>query len=284
MQQSAPATPTPLWDLSGILNELQSRSGVDAVMGGQVNPRSDSFAITELRGMRTDSFANLQIRAGEGLGGRALITGRPAFVRSYTRARGITHLYDWAVKNENIETAAAWPVMVDNRTRMVLYMASRSSVKVTDRWLDCLGALVRRVELDIAVRAEVARRIEDLHVQQATMHRNEVDEVLSGIADVAEHLTDPALRLRLSELHRALAATQQSAVVADDNNTSAKLSPRERDVIAEIAHGLTNGQVAESLGLLPNTVKAYLKSAMRKLHVTNRVQAIIAARSAGIIP
>jgi len=54
-------------------------------------------------------------------------------------------------------------------------------------------------------------------------------------------------------------------------------------VLAEVARGCTNDEVAEALGLLPNTVKSYLKSAMRKLGATNRVQAVNLARAAGAL-
>jgi DNA-binding CsgD family transcriptional regulator len=51
------------------------------------------------------------------------------------------------------------------------------------------------------------------------------------------------------------------------------LSPRERETILMIADGLTRKECAQSLGLSPNTVADYTKSAYRKLGVSNRVQA-----------
>jgi len=54
-------------------------------------------------------------------------------------------------------------------------------------------------------------------------------------------------------------------------------------VLQEVARGLSNGDIAETLGLLPNTVRSYFKTAMRKLHADNRVQAILIARQQGLI-
>ena len=46
----------------------------------------------------------------------------------------------------------------------------------------------------------------------------------------------------------------------------------------------TNAMVAERLGLRPETVKAYLRSAMRKLGAHTRGEAVSAARRAGLLP
>jgi DNA-binding NarL/FixJ family response regulator len=50
-----------------------------------------------------------------------------------------------------------------------------------------------------------------------------------------------------------------------------QLSPREREVAGLVARGMTNAEIARSLGLSASTVKHYVESAMRKAGVTNRV-------------
>jgi DNA-binding CsgD family transcriptional regulator len=50
-----------------------------------------------------------------------------------------------------------------------------------------------------------------------------------------------------------------------------QLSLREREVAALIARGMTNAEIALSLGLSAATVKHYVETAMRKAGVTNRV-------------
>jgi len=50
-----------------------------------------------------------------------------------------------------------------------------------------------------------------------------------------------------------------------------QLSPREREVAALVARGLTNPEIALSLGLSASTVEHYVETAMRKAGVTNRV-------------
>ncbi|MGZ0238104.1 LuxR C-terminal-related transcriptional regulator, partial [Streptomyces sp. CPS1] len=62
------------------------------------------------------------------------------------------------------------------------------------------------------------------------------------------------------------------------------LAPRELDVLSWVAAGATNAAVAERLGLRPETVKGYLRSAMRKLGAHTRGEAVTAARRAGLLP
>ncbi|MEV6106582.1 AAA family ATPase [Streptomyces sp. NPDC051940] len=62
-----------------------------------------------------------------------------------------------------------------------------------------------------------------------------------------------------------------------------ELSPREREVLTLVARGLTNREVAEALFLSPRTVGRHLGSAMKKLRVTTRTAAAMAAAEAGLL-
>ncbi|MER6875782.1 helix-turn-helix transcriptional regulator, partial [Amycolatopsis sp. NPDC000673] len=59
---------------------------------------------------------------------------------------------------------------------------------------------------------------------------------------------------------------------------------RELDVLAGAAAGQTNADIAEALGLGAETVKSYLRNAMRKLDAKTRLQAVNAARRANLLP
>lgn len=54
----------------------------------------------------------------------------------------------------------------------------------------------------------------------------------------------------------------------------AGLTPRERELLAALASGLTNAQIAKHLGISLNTVKFHLKNLFEKLDVSNRAQAV----------
>jgi len=63
-----------------------------------------------------------------------------------------------------------------------------------------------------------------------------------------------------------------------------ELSDREAEVLALIARGLTNGQIAEELYLSVETVKTYVKRLYAKLDVHNRAQAAVAASNHHLMP
>jgi DNA-binding NarL/FixJ family response regulator len=62
------------------------------------------------------------------------------------------------------------------------------------------------------------------------------------------------------------------------------LSPRESEVVALIAQGLTNDEIAERAYITINTVKTFIRSAYRKMGVVRRTQAVLWATEHGIVP
>jgi DNA-binding NarL/FixJ family response regulator len=64
----------------------------------------------------------------------------------------------------------------------------------------------------------------------------------------------------------------------------ASLTQRENDILALLAEGMSNRDISRGLFLSEKTVKAHLAAVFRKLGVTNRTQAAMAAVSMGIGP
>ncbi len=62
------------------------------------------------------------------------------------------------------------------------------------------------------------------------------------------------------------------------------LTDRELEILALIADGLTNKQIAERLYLSPNTVRVHTSNIYGKLAVPNRTQAASKARTLGLVP
>lgn len=56
------------------------------------------------------------------------------------------------------------------------------------------------------------------------------------------------------------------------------LSDREREVLALVAHGLANKQIATRLGITERTVKVHLGSVLRRIGVADRTSAALWAR------
>ena len=61
-----------------------------------------------------------------------------------------------------------------------------------------------------------------------------------------------------------------------------ELTEREREVLALIAQGRSNPQIAADLALSPKTVRNHISNIFSKLQVADRAEAIIRARDAGL--
>jgi DNA-binding NarL/FixJ family response regulator len=59
------------------------------------------------------------------------------------------------------------------------------------------------------------------------------------------------------------------------------LSPREREVLSQLAAGQSNKEIAAALGIAEDTVKNHVKHILEKLHLENRVQAAVFALREG---
>jgi len=77
------------------------------------------------------------------------------------------------------------------------------------------------------------------------------------------------------------------APAAFDGNPKAQqqlgISPRELDVLREIAAGRSNKEIAAQLNVSPNTIKTHAARLFEKLGATRRVDAINKARELGIV-
>lgn len=62
-----------------------------------------------------------------------------------------------------------------------------------------------------------------------------------------------------------------------------ELTARERQIVALVARGLTNGEIAQRLVLSPATVKTHVSRSMLKLHARDRARLVTLAYQSGFI-
>jgi DNA-binding NarL/FixJ family response regulator len=106
---------------------------------------------------------------------------------------------------------------------------------------------------------------------------NAVRVVASGDAVVAPRVTQ-----RLLETYVRGAAKPVPAVPAPDP-LLADLTPRETEMLEAMAEGLSNAEIAHRYFLSEATVKTHVRRILTKLHLRDRVQAVVYAYETGLV-
>ena len=116
------------------------------------------------------------------------------------------------------------------------------------------------------------------------LKNSSIDELARAIRTVArgDAVVSPRVTRRLLEVH----ARHLPAGVAPGSPAAeslAALTPRERDVLVEVASGLSNAEIAEKLVVSEATVKTHVSAVLTKLGLRSRVQAVIYAYDVGLV-
>ncbi|MGW3513055.1 response regulator transcription factor [Streptomyces sp. NPDC000994] len=269
-------------EIRGALVRLRRATGLPVAFGGLVEPGRPRVRISELTGTTTLALRALAVSSGNGLGGKAVALARPCAVTDYSLSPRISHEYDVPVAAEGLRSVLAVPVVVRRRVRGVLYGALRTAQPLGDRTLSAAVEAARDVEQAL-VAEEQARDL--LTASRAAAAPDPADgvaweqvrEAHAALRALAPRISDPGLRAEL--LNACGLLTTAATPVAD-----VSLAPREIDVLTCVAAGATNAAAATRLGLSPETVKSYLRAAMRKLGAHTRGEAVATARRAGVLP
>ncbi|MEV5354641.1 helix-turn-helix transcriptional regulator [Streptomyces sp. NPDC093516] len=263
------------------LLRLRRATGLPVAFGGLLEA-GRQMRISELSGTATHALRSLVVTSGTGLGGKAVALSRPCVVTDYSVSRQISHEYDAPVAVEGLRSVLAVPVVVRHRVRGVLYGALRTAQPLGGRMLDAAVEAARDVERALVVRDE-ARTLAAGGGPGAGWEQ--VREAHAALRALAPRIADPGLRAELLGACALLAAGPGGAGPgASAAAPRVRLAPREVDVLACVADGATNAVAAERLGVTAETVKGYLRSAMRKLRARTRGEAVVAARRAGWLP
>lgn len=106
-------------------------------------------------------------------------------------------------------------------------------------------------------------------------------ELLAGVHVIA----DGASYLSPAVAHRVIAqlGPDRLARAAAARRDVAGLTGREHEVLALLARGLSNAQIARRLHVVEGTVKAHVSTILIRLGAANRVQAALIAYEAGLL-
>jgi DNA-binding NarL/FixJ family response regulator len=105
-----------------------------------------------------------------------------------------------------------------------------------------------------------------------------IRSVASGDAVVSPRITRRLLDVYATRLPGLPGNTSGPVRAALD-----QLTPREQEVLLEVATGLSNTEIAEKLAVSEATVKTHVGSILAKLDLRNRVQAVIFAYDVGLV-
>ncbi|MEV0713219.1 response regulator transcription factor [Asanoa sp. NPDC050611] len=103
---------------------------------------------------------------------------------------------------------------------------------------------------------------------------------------VYKDVDPPALAAAIRSVHlgHTLLHPEVARVLSEGETADpARLTPRERQVLAEIGRGRSNREIARALGLAEKTVKSHVSAIFGKLGVQDRTQAALYAVRAGMV-
>ncbi|HVU27562.1 MAG TPA: response regulator transcription factor [Verrucomicrobiae bacterium] len=144
------------------------------------------------------------------------------------------------------------------------------------------------VKNGIEVTMEIRRRNQNARILMLTAFDGDEDIHKAMEAGASGYVLKNSTGEKLIPAIRAVAAGQRWIPKEVAERLAARklfeeLTPRELQVLNELAKGLANKQIASVLNITENTAKGYLKTILAKLHVADRTEAVAVAIQRGII-
>jgi DNA-binding NarL/FixJ family response regulator len=103
-----------------------------------------------------------------------------------------------------------------------------------------------------------------------------IDEIADAVRSVhsGQSLITPSMASKLLTEFADLVRREEPA---QQDLPAPRLTPREMEVLQEVAKGLSNRDIAQSLSIAENTVKNHVRNILEKLHLHSRMQAVLYA-------
>lgn len=195
-----------------------------------------------------------------------------------------------------------WLPYLESRLALASYYSgidrSRAIESLNDS-LDCarrMGALVHVVRILVArallldISGNRARAVEDL-VEALTLAAAEriVGPFLGQrglvplLRTVGRQAQDSYIDILVVDFANSIIARLSKSGSEDEAGQLAGLSPREREVLEELANGRSNKEIARLLDMTEHTVKFHLKNIFAKLGAERRTEAVARAKELSLI-
>ncbi|WP_458114592.1 response regulator transcription factor [Arthrobacter sp. R1-13] len=109
--------------------------------------------------------------------------------------------------------------------------------------------------------------------------------VASGDAVVAPRVTQRLLEtyVRGNGVERQASGSNEQAAAPQRDPLLDDLTPRETEMLESMAEGLSNAEIARKFFLSEATVKTHVRRILNKLHLRDRVQAVVYAYETGLV-
>jgi DNA-binding NarL/FixJ family response regulator len=110
-------------------------------------------------------------------------------------------------------------------------------------------------------------------------------ELAAAIRTVAsgEAVVAPSVTRRLLDAYAARLPDLRAGTAGGDRSGLSSLTDREREILVEVAGGLSNTEIAAKLYVAEATVKTHLGRILVKLGLRDRVQAVVFAYEHGLV-
>ncbi|MFL5554496.1 MAG: response regulator transcription factor [Gemmatimonadaceae bacterium] len=130
-------------------------------------------------------------------------------------------------------------------------------------------------------RIAIVASSEKLRLSLATALRTNPDFEVVGVAASSAEIPPSADVVLIAR--PSATATGGRRISEGDSLAGTVLSNREREILALLADGLVNKQIAARLGISTNTVKTHLELLFAKLDVTTRAEAVATGVKRGLL-
>jgi signal transduction histidine kinase len=198
--------------LRALPHEVLAEVGVDTAFVGQVED-GRTMALRNLAGMQTPLLQDLLVHRGRGLGGAAMLSGRPESSSNYATDRTFTHDFDAQVLGEGLLGVVAVPILYADSFLGILYAGMRTPHVFGDVALSALTRLASRAgaQLHVSeqVTAQVRAAVQEERSRMAVELHDSLGAMLFSIGAQVRDLhgdpqTSPDLAARLERIQEQL--------------------------------------------------------------------------------